>query len=102
MDLTAQPLLTFRPGVSATVAEVIHLPASLFCRRDARPQFRIRTKTGIAHAQWREDVSPREFVQHHSAHAMHDFTKRDVVDVAVDETRARSIAQRLAIQTFDR
>ena len=33
---------------------------------------------------------------------MHNFAQRDVVDVAVNETRSGRAAQRLAIQTLDR
>src|SRR5437660_6991881 len=102
MDLPAQPLLSFGPGIRARVTEIIHLTATLFRRCNSRFQLRVGTKASVTHTERRKNISARELVEHQSAHAMHDFAERDVVDVAVNEARAWLRAQRLAVQTLHR
>src|ERR1041385_8857879 len=102
MNLTAQPLLTIHPCVGTTVTEIIHLAATLFRRCDSLGEIGGRLETRIAHTERHEDICPRELIQGHAANAMNNFTKRDVIDIAVDETRSRRISQRLAIQALHR
>src|SRR5712692_1443920 len=89
VHLAAQPLLTFCPDVRARVAEIIHLASSFLSWRNARFESGIGTKAGIAHAQRRENISARELVKHLAADAVHDFTESNIVDIAINKTRAR-------------
>src|SRR5439155_14164741 len=102
VDLPPQPLLSFGSGVRASVAEIIHLTATLFRGRDSCFQPRVGTKASVTHTERRKNISARELVEHQSAHAMHDLAERYVVDVAVNEARAWLRAQRLAVQTLHR
>ena len=56
----------------------------------------------VAHAQGRVNILARKLVKHQPTHSMHNFTKRYVIDVAINEPRARLISQRLAIQPLHR
>src|SRR5207245_1413310 len=89
VHLAAQPLLTLGSGVRTAVPEIVHLAATLFSWRRARYEVRIRAKPGVTHAERRENIPAREFIEHLSADAMHHFTKRDVIYVAVNEARSR-------------
>ena len=60
------------------------------------------TKPGITHPQRHKDISPRKLVERQTADAMHNFTQRDVIDVAVNEFRAGRISQRFRYQSLDR
>src|SRR5439155_14562028 len=56
VHLTAQPLLAFRPGTCATIAEIVHLPAALFGRRNSRHELRVGTKARVAHSERPENI----------------------------------------------
>src|SRR5438105_2280810 len=98
MHLASQPLLTLSSRVRAAVAEVIHLTAAFFRRRNSRTQRRTWIEARVAHTQRQKNISARELIQHQSADTMHHFTQRDVVDIAVNEARSRRSSQRFAIK----
>ncbi len=100
--LAAEPLLAFRPGIRARIAQIVHLTTSLFCRRNARSKFRVRTETRVSHAKWNENILARKFIEHLSTDAMNHFAQRDVIDVTIDEACARWSPQRLVIEAFHR
>src|SRR5712691_6077237 len=93
--LAAQPLLTFCPDVRARVAEIIHLASSFLSWRNARFESGIGPKAGIAHAQRRENISARKLVKHFVFYNDPATTESNIVDIAINKTRARLTAQRL-------
>src|SRR5262245_33319868 len=101
MNLTSQPLFTFGANIRGGVSKVTQLTATALGRRDARFKRRLRSKRRIAHSQRRKNIFPGKLIQRHSTRAPHYFTQRNVIDVAVNETRARRIAQRLADEPLD-
>src|SRR5262249_28594621 len=64
VNLTAQPLFTLLAGVGTTVAEIIHLAAPFFRRRNPRFQDLGRLEARIPHAERHENVLSRELIQH--------------------------------------
>ena len=54
------------------------------------------------HSERRENILTHKFVKHYPANTMHDFTKRNEINITVDETRSRLIPQSLAIQALHR
>src|SRR5689334_22407357 len=102
VNLAAQPNFTFRAHVRGRIAEITQLTASSLSRCDAGLQRRARTEAGVRHSQWSKDVLLRKLIERHAAHARHDFAERDETDVAVSETRAGRVAQRLFNQPLDR
>src|SRR5437762_2503978 len=116
VHLTAQPLLTHRSRVCSTIAQITHLSAALFGRRDTpycrrvvvrRSQrqadnFAGPPEAGVMHSQGPKDFGGGKVVQHLATDSMHHFAERDVVDVAINETCSRWIAQGLTIQAFHR
>src|SRR5690242_3624376 len=102
VNLAAQPDIAFSTDVCGRVSQIAQLAATLFRRRDARAQSCARTKTGVAHAERLKNVLLRKLIEWQAAHALHDLAERDETDVAVNETSARRIAQRLFDQVLDR
>src|SRR6266576_6236143 len=102
MDFTTQPLLAFRSGVFCRVSQIVQLSTALLCWGDPVSQNGARPKAGIVHSQRCENVLSRKFIERQTAGPMNDFAQSNVVDVAVNETRARLTAQRLFDQVSDR
>src|SRR6185503_7300820 len=96
-----QPNLTFRTGVGAAIAQIIHLPTTFFRRRDSGPQRWAGTKAGVGHAQWSEDVLLRELIERHSTNSCNNLAERNETNVAVAETSAGWIAKRLVDESLD-
>jgi hypothetical protein len=74
VDLATQPQLTFSTGVCGSVPEIAQLAATFFSRRDSRLQCGTRTKAGVRHSQWFEDVLLCKLIQRHPTGARYDFT----------------------------
>src|ERR1044072_2982139 len=84
------------------MAKITQLTATPFRLGDARTQRSTRKKRRIAHTERLKDVLLRKLIEWHSTHALHDFAERDETDVAISETRAGRIAQRLFNEVLDR
>src|SRR5205085_1130470 len=103
MYLAAQPTLSIGArNCLCSSAKVSGLRAPLLRRRDARAQGGDRFETRVAQAERHVDVAARKLVERLPAHAMHDFAERDEIDVAIDEARARRIAQPLRCESLNR
>ncbi len=101
MDFAAQPFVLVSSRVLGRVSQVTQLTAPLFSRRSAIPQFQIGTKPGVAHSQWRKDVSLRKFIKRQTAGTTNHFAESDVANIAVDEFRPGCIPQGLPNQALD-
>src|SRR5262245_25577029 len=102
VNLATQPNLTFRANVCGRVAEIIQLRATLFSRRDSGFQRCTRTKAGVRHSQWSKNILLRKLFERYATGASHNLAQRDETEIAVSETCARRIAQRLFDQSPDR
>jgi hypothetical protein len=78
------------------------LTAPLLCRSQARFQPNWRPETGILHSQWFENIPAGEFIQHQSAGPVYHFAEGDIIQITVNEARARFVTQRLLDQAPDR
>ena len=97
MYFTTQPNLTFRSCIRAAIAEITHLTATFFRRRNSGSQRRAGTKAGVGHAQWSKDIFLRKLIERHSTNARDNLAERDETDVAVGEASAGRIAERFLI-----
>src|SRR6266545_1694526 len=102
VNLAPQPFIRVSLRPLRFVPEITQLAAALFRRRNASAQFRLRAKTRVAHSQRDKDISERKLVECKAASAVNNFTKRDVVDIAINEFGSRRIPQRLANESLDR
>src|SRR5439155_25932476 len=60
VDLPPQPLLSSGSGVRASVAEIIHLTATLLHGRDSCFHYRVWTKASVTDTHRRNDSSDRD------------------------------------------
>src|ERR1700741_1028432 len=100
VHFTAQPHVAFRTRACTTIAEITHLTAAFFRRRNPGFQRRAGMKAGVAHVQWSKDVFLCELIERHSTNASNNLAERNETDVAIRKASTRRISERFFDQSL--